>query len=215
VDVLAEGEVAVFGDEDINLGVSKNYSPQVPNDDERVLGRWVAEHSSDGMFEVIGTWLGDNELHQGTLATGASENYLLVTDTYIRGVVPPRGAAKVRTNIGTVNVSAGWVFVFAIPLVDIELIDGNKRDIAIAGSVEGLMVKWARACDANWKKVSSGGPWHKDNDSFAQTVLEATIAAKLQHPDERVQASAAKARMVDRSRAYSTGRRTTFEFDTP
>jgi hypothetical protein len=76
------------------------------------------------------------------------------------------------------------------------------------------MVKWARTCDANWNKVKRGGPWHKDNDVFARAVLEATIAAKLQHSNEKVRASAVARQKVDHSRAYSTGSRTTFEFET-
>jgi hypothetical protein len=212
---LAGDEIAVFGDDDIRLAADNQGYPVVPDENERALSRWVAEHSNPGMFEVVGTWISGNELNQGTMATGALDNYLLLTDTYIRGAVPPRGSARVQTNVGAHNVATGQVYLFAIPLVDIEIIDGNKRDIAIADSMEGLMAKWIRSCDANWTKISAGGPWHKDNAPFAQAVLEATIAAKLKHSDEKVRTSAARARGADRSKAYATGRRTTFEFATP
>jgi hypothetical protein len=212
---LASDEIAFFGDEDIRLAADKTGYPVVPDESERVLSRWVAEHSSPGMFEVVGTWIAGGDLKQGTLATGAADNYLLLTDSYIRGAVPPGGASRVETNAGAYKVTTGHVYLFAIPLVDIEIIDGNKRDIAIADNVEGLMAKWIRSCDADWTKISAGGPWHKDNAPFAQAVLEATIAAKLKHSDEKVRTSAAQARGADRSRAYTTGRRTTFEFATP
>jgi hypothetical protein len=215
VGKLADGEIAIFGDEDIKLAATKEYWPIAPDERERVVGRWVAEHTSQGMFEILGTWIADGNLQQGTLATGATQNYLLVTDSYIRGAVPPLGSAQVRTNAGVAKVTAGWVYVFAIALADIAIIDGNKRDLAIGGKIEGLMVKWARTCDATWNKVKQGGPWHKDNDSFAQAVLEATIAAKLQHSDEKVRASAIAGQRADRSRAYATSSRTTFNFDTP
>ena len=212
---LGDGEIATFGDEDIKFAATKDYRPLVPDESERVLGRWVAEHTSEGMFEILGTWFVNSDLQQGTLATGASANYLLVTDRYIRGVVPPLGAAQVRTNAGVTKVTAGWVYAFVIALADIAIIDGNKRDLAIGCETEGLMVKWARTCDANWNRVKQGGPWHKDNDVFAQAVLEATIAAKLQHSNEKVRASAVAGQNVDRSRAYSTSSRTTFKFETP
>jgi hypothetical protein len=212
---LVDGESAIFGDEDVRLGATKDYRPLVPDESERVHGRWVAEHTSNGMFEILGSWLSNSDLQQGTLATGASANYLLVTDSHIRGAVPPLGTAQVRTNAGVTKVTAGWVYIFAIALVDIAIIDGNKRDLAIGCKTEGLMVKWARTCDANWNKVRRGGPWHKDNDAFARAVLEATIAAKMKHSSEKVRASAVVVQKADRTRAYSSGSRTTFNFETP
>ncbi len=212
---LAADEMAIFGDEEIKFAASREYRPLVPEESERVLGRWVAEHTSNGMFEILGTWFANGDLQQGTLATGASVNYLLLTDSYIRGAMPPLGTAQVRTNVGATKVTAGCVYIFAIALADIAIIDGNKRDLAIGGKTEGLMVKWARTCDADWNKVKQGGPWHKDNDTFARAVLEATIAAKLQHSSEKVRASAVAVQKADRSRAYSTGSRTTFNFETP
>jgi hypothetical protein len=120
---LGDGEIAIFGDENIKFAATRDYHPLVPDGSEHVLGRWAAEHTNSGMFEVLGTWFANSELQQGTLATGASENYLMVTDSFIRGAVPPMGAVQVRTDAGAVRVTSGWVYVFAIALADIAIIE--------------------------------------------------------------------------------------------
>ena len=213
VDDLASGELAVFGDESLRLAADRDGVPAVPYESERVISRWVAESSSSALFEILGTWFVGGHLQQGTLATGASDNYLLLTDAYVRGAVPPGGA--VQTNTGVTAVSAGHVYLFAMRLVEIKLIDGNKRDIAFGGDVEAVRAQWIRSCDASWAKIRYGNPWHRDNAPFAQAVLTATIAAKLGHSDERVRASATQAQTADMSKAFATGRRTTFEFAVP
>ena len=212
---LAIDEIAVFGDDSLRLAANKNGYPAVPATSEVIKSRWVAEATSAGMFEVFGTWFEGDALAQGAVAAGASANYLMLTDNYIRGAVPPLGAASVQTNSGKSGVSAGYVYLSAIPLVEVARIDGNKGGVAVDAGTEGIGARWMRSCDASWTKSGSLNPWHRENIPFAQAVLAAVIDAKLTHPDEKVRESAVQAQNVDRSRAFASRGHTTFQFAAP
>jgi hypothetical protein len=210
---LASGDVATFGEESVEICIDHLGRPTATDATETARSRWIAESTSPGMFDVIGTWFEDDGIAQGTLASGASENYLLLTSSHLRGSVQVGG--HLRAHSGMQKIGPAEVYTFAIPLIEIELVDGNKRDIAVAGATEGLLLKWVRASDPHWNKVKGGGLWHKDNASFAQALVEETIAAKLQHPQDVVRASAEAAARTDKSRAFTKGQRTTFEFAVP
>lgn len=201
-------ELVWFGDEEIQVVVDGLGRPHTFDDSERVLSRWVAMMGTekDPTCEVMGTWIEDGSLAQGTIAAGTT--LMLLTDKYLRCAMSHRGDF-VRSEGSMRRLTSSGVFAFIFPLDDIERFIGSKRAVLIGTTVDGILAASVAPASEDWEY----SVWMNKAADFGSALMRAVLDAKARHPEEKVRESAARVASTNPEAALTGRRRAEYSFE--